>query len=125
MVVMTPRENWTDERLDDLAEGVGEVRAEVRDLRKEVAIVREGLGEIRAEVRALTKTIDARFEAVDERFKGVDARFDAVDKQFDAVDKRFDAMDKRFDDVMRTMQIGFGLIGAILAALLGMVATQL
>jgi len=96
MAVMV-REAWTDERLDDLAKGVGEVRAEVRELRTEVGHVREELGELRAELKGLRETMDARFEAVD----------------------------KRFEDVIRTMQIGFGLIGATLAALVGMVATQL
>jgi hypothetical protein len=34
-------------------------------------------------------------------------------------------MDARFDAVMRTMQIGFTLIGVVLAALLALVGTQL
>ncbi len=40
MVVMTPREKWTDERLDDLNkkvdDGFAEVRAEFRSLRSEM-----------------------------------------------------------------------------------------
>jgi predicted nuclease with TOPRIM domain len=80
-----------------LDEGFREVRAEIRELRAEIGQVREGLGELRAEINGLEKKFDAKFEAVD----------------------------KRFDDVIRTMQIGFGLIGAVLAALVGMVATQL
>src|SRR5690242_13877951 len=94
------REAWTDERIDGLAKGVGEVRAEVIEVRKEVAHVREEPGELRAEIKGLKETMDARFAAVD----------------------------KRFDDVMRTMQIGFGIIGGVMAAmlgLLGLIATQL
>jgi peptidoglycan hydrolase CwlO-like protein len=91
------REAWTDERLDDLAKGVGEVRAEVREMRKEVAHVREELGELRAEIKGLKATMDARF----------------------------DAIDARLDDALRTMQIGFGLTGVVLAALIGLIATQL
>ena len=34
-------------------------------------------------------------------------------------------MDARFDAVIRTMQIGFTLIGVVLAALLALVGTQL
>jgi hypothetical protein len=34
-------------------------------------------------------------------------------------------MDARFDAIMRTMQIGFTLIGVVLAALLALVGTQL
>jgi regulator of replication initiation timing len=93
------REVWTDERLDDLSRSVSEVRAEVRELRTEVAHVREELGELRAEVKGVKEATDAKFDAVD----------------------------KRFDDVMRTMQIGFGIIGGIMTAmlgLLGLIATQ-
>jgi len=97
MHVTMVREAWTDERLDDLAKGVGEVRAEVIEVRKEVAHVREELGELRAEIKGLKETMDARFEAVD----------------------------KRFDDLMRTMQIGFGMTGGVLVALIGLIATQL
>lgn len=109
------REAWTDERLDDLStrmdEGfrelraeTGALRAEMGELRAEVGQVREALGELRAEIKGLEKKFDAKFGAVDAKFS---------------------AVDKRFDDVMRTMQIGFGLIGAVLVALVGMVATQL
>jgi predicted nucleic acid-binding Zn-ribbon protein len=110
MVVMTPRENWTDERLDDLAKGVSEVRVEVIEVRKEVAHVREELGELRAEIKGLKETMDARFEAVD---------------------TRFEAVDKRFDDLTRTIQIVFGVLGSVLAAntamligLIGWIVTQ-
>jgi hypothetical protein len=83
---MAPRENWTDERLDDLKthvdEGFREVRADLRQQQGEMA-----------------------------RQKEVDARFDQLN---------------------RTMQIGFGIIGSILAIItamlagaLGLIATQL
>jgi peptidoglycan hydrolase CwlO-like protein len=90
------REAWTDERLDDLSKGVGEVRAEVGELRAEIGQVREGLGEVRAEIGGLKETMEARF---------------------DAVDAKFEAMN-------RTMQIGFGLIGAVLTGILGLIAAQ-
>jgi hypothetical protein len=82
MHVMAPREDWTDERLDDLKthmdEGFREVRAELRQQRGEMA-----------------------------RQKDMDARFDAVN---------------------RTMQIGFGIIGGVMTAMLGVlgvIATQI
>jgi predicted nuclease with TOPRIM domain len=103
MVVMTPRESWTDERLDDLAKGVGEVRVEVIEVRKEVAHVREELGELRAEIKGLKETTRAKFDAVD----------------------------KRFDDLTRTIQIVFAVLGSVLAAntamlvgLIGWIVTQ-
>lgn len=93
MHVMAPRENWTDERLDDLKdhmdEGFGEVRAELRQVRGEMG-----------------------------RQSGEMAR----QKEMDA----------RFDQLNRTMQIGFGIIGSVLAIItamlagaLGLIATQL
>ena len=94
MVVMTPRESWTDERLD---EGFREVRAEIRELRTEIGQARETLGELRAEIKGLEKKFDAKFD-------GVDARFDALN---------------------RTLQIGFGLIAAVLTGILGLFAAQL
>jgi hypothetical protein len=79
MHLMTPRENWTDERLDDLKihmdEGFREVRADLRQQRGEMA-----------------------------RQKDIDAGFDQLN---------------------RTMQIGFSLVGAVLVALIGLIATQL
>lgn len=79
MHVMAPRENWTDERLDDLKdhvdEGFREVRADLRQQRSEMA-----------------------------RQKEVDARFDQLN---------------------RTMQIGFGIIGSILAIITAMLAGAL
>lgn len=44
------------------------------------------------------------------------------------MDARFEAVDKRFDDVNRTLQIGFGIIGGIMAAMLtlmGVILTKL
>jgi len=66
MAVMTPREAWTDERLDDLAshmdDGFREVRAELRQQRGEMA---------------RQKDIDARFDAHQQY---MDARFDSLNR---------------------------------------------
>jgi hypothetical protein len=60
--------------------------------------------------------------SVDRRFDTVDRRFDAVDRHFASVDRRFDRLDARFDSLQRTMmQIG----GGIIAALIGVIVTQL
>jgi hypothetical protein len=92
MPVMAPRENWTDERLDDLKkhmdEGFREVKAELRQQRGEMT-----------------------------RQKDMDARFEAQQKHMDT---RFEAVDKRFDDVIRMMQIGFGITGGVMTAILGL-----
>jgi hypothetical protein len=95
MVVMTPRENWTDARLDDLKEhmdaGFAELKAELRQQRGE-------MGQQRGEMAAMARQKD---------------------------------MEARFDDLARTIQIVFGVLGAVLTAntamlvgLLGWIVTQ-
>jgi hypothetical protein len=94
MAVMAPRESWTDERLDDLKEHMD-----------------EGFREVRADLR------QQRGEMA--RQKDMDARLSAQQKEMDA---RFDAVDKRFDDLIHMMQIGFGVIGALLTLITAMLA---
>jgi hypothetical protein len=63
-------------------------------------------------------------ERLDDLKEHMDARFDAQQKYLDA---RFDAVDKRFNDVIRMMQIGFGITGGVMTAvlgLLGLIATK-
>jgi hypothetical protein len=55
MHVMTPRESWTDERLDDLNQKVD-----------------DGF-----------RWVDARFDKVDARFDKLDARFDKLEARFE------------------------------------------
>jgi tetrahydromethanopterin S-methyltransferase subunit G len=96
------RDGWTDERMDDFRDEV-----------------------------------NRRFDAVDKRFDkfegDVDRRFDAVDKRFDKVDKRFDKVEGEVRELRSEMKSGFeGLYrvqfvvgGGIVAALLGVIATQI
>jgi tetrahydromethanopterin S-methyltransferase subunit G len=89
------RESWTDKRLDDFSAHV-----------------------------------DHRFDAVDQRFdaieKQTDHRFDAVEKRFESLERRtedgFARIDSRFDSLQHTLM---GLGGAMIVALLGIIATQL
>jgi hypothetical protein len=80
--------------------------------------------------------VDARFDAVDQRFDAVDRRFEAVDQRLEGFDKRFDrledkvdAQNLRIDDVHRSITLfasaALALLGAILAAVIGVIATQL
>jgi hypothetical protein len=63
MVVMTQRETWTDERLDDLN-----------------AKVDQGFADLKAEMRGRFAGLERRMEG---RFTGLDARFDKIDERFD------------------------------------------
>ena len=92
------RQSWTDERLDDL-----------------------------------NQKVDRGFEKVDQRFAQVDRRFEQVDQRFDRVERElhglrkatesgFDSQRKAFASMQQSMmQIG----GLIIAALIGVIATQL
>ncbi len=73
--------------------------------------------------------IDHRFDAVDKCFAAVDRRFDGIDGRFAAVDERFDRVeahliriDERFE---RLYPLIAGSAVAVVAALLGVIATQL
>jgi uncharacterized coiled-coil DUF342 family protein len=59
------REAWTDERLDDLAASMrgesGELRADMRELRKGVDSVKGEVGELREEVGGLRGEMKAGF----------------------------------------------------------------
>jgi predicted nuclease with TOPRIM domain len=108
-MAMMARETWTDERLDDLKDGMHREFAQVR-----------------SEMRDGFERVDRRFEAVDqeirdlrtdmnERFDKVDARFEKVDERFQAVDARFDALNARFDALIWVLlAAALSLVGAIL-----------
>lgn len=80
-VMMTPREKWTDERLDDLNGKVD-----------------QGFVDVKAEMGG--------------RFDRVEARMDA----------QFSQLNERFDRMQHTL---IGAAAVIVAALLGLIATQL
>jgi hypothetical protein len=76
--------------------------------------------------------IDERFDHVDERFK-VDERFTQIDHRFDRVEtdicelrvemkEGFHGLDARSDSMQRTL---FLAAGGIIAALIGLIGTQL
>jgi hypothetical protein len=69
MAVMTPREKWTDERLDDLQ---AEMRAGFADTKAEM---RQGFVDTKAEMRAGFARVDGEIcelrREMNERFEGV------------------------------------------------------
>jgi predicted nuclease with TOPRIM domain len=99
VVMMSPREDWTDERLDDLN-----------------AKVDRGFSEVKTEMREGFARMEARFEKIDARFEKVDERFEKVDARFEKFDERFEKIEGRFHDLNRTL-IGAGAM--VIAALLG------
>lgn len=60
VVVMTPREKWTDERLDDLSKKVD-----------------DGFARLDADIRTLRSEMNARFDAMND---SINARFDAANR---------------------------------------------
>jgi uncharacterized protein YPO0396 len=93
------RESWTDDRLDDLN-----------------AKVDRGFERVDAELHALRTETRTEFTAVRAEMK---AGFDRVDERFERLDER---LDDRFDAMYRLM---LHLGGGMLAALIGLIATQL
>lgn len=66
--------------------------------------------------------LQERFDSIDRRFDEVDNRFKQVDKRFDKVDHELQRVNDRLDGMHRVMlQLGGGAI----AALIGLIATQL
>lgn len=88
------RESWTDDRMDDLNGKVDGLRLEMRTEFKEVR------GEMKEEFAAVRGEMKAGF---------------------DKVDGRFQRMDQRMLEIYRMM---FGFCGLLLAALIGLLATQ-
>jgi tetrahydromethanopterin S-methyltransferase subunit G len=96
------KDSWTDDRLDDF----------------------------RGDVNRRFDEVDKRFDKVDgemnRRFDGVDRRFDKVDsemnRRFDEVDGEFKRLDSKMDGLQRTMMLTGG---GIIAALIGVIGTQI
>lgn len=62
---------------------------------------------------------------VEEMSKRIDDLSNRVDEGFRQVDGRFSQLEGRFDALQRTlMQLGGGLLAAFVAALVGLIATQ-
>lgn len=104
----------------------------------ETMTVRQSSGDDR--IDALERKVDAGFLRVDERFKRVDGQFKHVDQRFDEVNQRFDRVEGEARLLRTEMKAGFDLIherldafqrtmllfyGTIIAALLGVLGTQL
>jgi hypothetical protein len=114
------RESWTDDRLDDLNGKVDALRLEMKT---EFAAVR-------GEIREGFDKIDKRFEKVDDRFDKIDKRFEKTDERFERSEargeQRFEAMMDRLYSMQRLMiQVYAGLFAALIAAIAGLIATQL
>ena len=97
------KESWTDERLDDLngrgEEGFRRVDADLRDLRSETKTEFTALrSETKTEFTALRSDMNARFEAMQSRLEALQRLL---------------------------LQIGGGMLAALCAALIGLIATQI
>ena len=96
-VMMSPRERWTDERIDDLSVKVD-----------------RGFADLKAEMKEGFERIDKRFAQVDGRFAQVDGRFAQVDKRFERIEDRLDKLTDRFESLNRTLWGGAIVIAAAL-----------
>lgn len=69
-VMMSPRERWTDERLDDLNEKVD-----------------RGFAELKSEMKEGFAKVDKRFEQVDKRFERIEDRLDKLTDRFESLNR--------------------------------------
>lgn len=110
----------------------------------ETMTVRQSSGDDR--IDGLERKVDLLAQKIDDGFRHIDRRFNEIDKRFEQVDKRFEQVDKRFEGIetglrdLRAEMVGrfehnddrfyafqrtmFVFHGAIIAALLGIIATQ-
>jgi acyl carrier protein phosphodiesterase len=110
---------WNDEKLDALA-----------------AEVHEGFAKSDARFARLETRMETESVRTDERFKAVGERFDEVNRRIDKLDgdmregfaelnAKFDALDAKFDALNRIMiQVGGGLIGTMILALVTVLVTH-
>jgi tetrahydromethanopterin S-methyltransferase subunit G len=98
MAVMV-RETWTDERLDDLSKKVD-----------------DGFADVKTEMREGFAKVDRRFS---ETKAETTERFDRLETR---VEKDFGELNQRFDRMQFTL---IGSAAGIIAALIGIIATQL
>lgn len=113
MVVMAPESNRTDQRLDDLAnrteEGFRELRAELK----------AETGALRAELKAETGALRAELKAETGTLR---AGVFAVQKENAEIREGLGEVKAEIKGINRTMQVCFGLIGAVLTGILGLMA---
>jgi DNA anti-recombination protein RmuC len=124
--------NSTDKRLDDLNhkvdQGFERIDADIGAHRVET---RAEFSAVRAELKAGFDSMNKRFDAMTESSnKRFDAMTESSSERFDAMNEssnlRFDAMNERFERMHRLLiQVGGGLIGTMVVASAGLIATQL
>jgi hypothetical protein len=71
--------------------------------------------------KRLDGKIDDLARHMDDRFEQVDKRFEQVDKRFEQADKRFEAVEERSFRLLVAVFSGYGVL---IAALIGVIATQ-
>lgn len=102
---MTPmRDAWTDERLDDLNERVS-----------------EGFRQQHADMLEVNRRIDSVERSVGELRDGSGS----MREQIGLLRGQGESIQKQLEMLIRTLQIGSAFLAVILAAILGMIATQL
>jgi gas vesicle protein len=137
------RQNWTDDRMDDLAAHVDagfaqarvdlrstrkELRHEIKELRDEVKAQGNDLrneikgqgNDLRGEIKGQGNDLRGEIKAQGQELRG------EMNAQFDIVDRRFDALNAVLVESQRTMiQLCGGLCFALIAAVATLVAAVL
>ena len=111
----------TEKRLDDLNAkvdaGFERIDADIRALRAESKVEFAAVrAEMKNETVMLRAEMKAGFDSMNERFELMNDRFESTNRSFT---ERFEAMHRLI------IQVGGGLIGTLVVASAGLIATQL
>jgi chromosome segregation ATPase len=115
------RQSWSDDRLDALNQRVDEGFIRVDE---QFAKVDAQFARVEDRIDRLDEKLETRFDRLDAK---IDRKIDASSYELRMEMKAgFDDVNARFDRMQQTMmQIGAGLIGVLIAASAGLIATQL
>src|SRR4051794_30699518 len=99
MAVMAARESWSDQRLDDLNQTVGD-------------------GFLRVEKKI--ESVDSKLDGLDKEVSGIDKKVEVIETRLGSLEKKVDegsARLERDNRQLRTEMLGFGV--AIIATVIG------
>lgn len=112
MVVMAPEKSRTDERLDALANRMD------KGFREQRVELKAETGALRAELKAETGALRAETVALRDGLV-------EVQKEIGEVREGLGEVKAEIKGINRTLQVCFGLIGAVLTGILGLIAALL
>lgn len=122
------RSTWSDERLDDLRQGMHDgfnrVELQFQQVNGQFQRVDRQFEQVDRQFDQMNARMDTRFEQVDARLDRIDTRLDRMeertDARFDHLDLKLDGFHDQLGTIQRTMITG---LIVMVAALIGAIGT--